>query len=147
MGIEFSVPGIGIFALLSVISFSMAVYVLFGATQMAMMIMTLLVLVASALLYYFFVNLGKGRWAKSLSNHDAQQSEAGYVSHRDKAHLLGRLGKAHTPLRPAGIAWIEEEYVDVVTEGDFYEAGTPLCVVAVEGARVVVRATDISSLE
>jgi membrane-bound serine protease (ClpP class) len=46
---------------------------------------------------------------------------------------------AITPLRPAGRAQMAGEVVDVVTEGDFLEAGTPLRVLRVEGNRVVVR--------
>jgi membrane-bound serine protease (ClpP class) len=51
---------------------------------------------------------------------------------------------AVTPLRPAGRARLsgEADLVDVVTEGDFVEAGTPLRVVRVEGNRVVVRPTS-----
>jgi membrane-bound serine protease (ClpP class) len=53
--------------------------------------------------------------------------------------LLGAEGVATTALRPAGKARIGGERVDVVTEGDYVEAGVAVVVVAVEGARVVVR--------
>lgn len=55
--------------------------------------------------------------------------------------LLDQTGVAKTPLRPSGAAEINGERVDVVTEGSLIEPGTPLKVVAVEGLRVVVRAT------
>jgi len=55
--------------------------------------------------------------------------------------LLDQGGVAKTDLRPSGMAEINGERVDVVTEGSLIEAGTPLKVVAVEGLRVVVRAT------
>ena len=38
---------------------------------------------------------------------------------------LGKRGTAASPLRPAGIAEIEGERVDVVSEGEFIEAGAP----------------------
>ncbi|MBL6764793.1 MAG: NfeD family protein [Verrucomicrobiae bacterium] len=58
-----------------------------------------------------------------------------------RTDLLGKSGAAKTALRPSGIALIEGERVDVVTEGNLIEAGTPVRVVAVEGLRVVVRSS------
>lgn len=57
-----------------------------------------------------------------------------------RSDLLDKTGTARTPLRPSGTADIEGERVDVVTEGNLIEPGTPVRVVAVEGLRVVVRA-------
>ena len=48
-------------------------------------------------------------------------------------------GTALTSLRPAGTARFEGGKVDVVTEGDFVEAGSVIEVVEVAGSRVVVR--------
>ena len=59
---------------------------------------------------------------------------------RDQA-LVGRIGTAFTVLRPAGKAQIDEELVDVVSEGPFISAGRPIEVVTVSGNRVVVRET------
>ncbi len=53
--------------------------------------------------------------------------------------FLGKNGLAATVLRPAGSALINGEKVDVVTEGEFIESGTPVEVVRIEGVRVVVR--------
>ncbi len=52
---------------------------------------------------------------------------------------LGARGVTRSPLRPAGIAEIDGERVDVVSEGDLIDAGEPVEVVRVEGNRVVVR--------
>jgi membrane-bound serine protease (ClpP class) len=52
---------------------------------------------------------------------------------------LGRAGRAHSTLRPAGIAEIDGTRVDVVTEGDLIDAGEAVEVVRVDGNRVVVR--------
>jgi membrane-bound serine protease (ClpP class) len=54
-------------------------------------------------------------------------------------YLFGKQGVASSDLRPAGIATIEGERVDVVTEGDFIPNGTPIAVMRVDGNRVVVR--------
>jgi len=53
--------------------------------------------------------------------------------------LLDQTGTALSALRPAGTAVINGKRVDVVTEGQMIDPGTPVRVVAVEGMRVVVR--------
>jgi membrane-bound serine protease (ClpP class) len=55
------------------------------------------------------------------------------------AALLGAVGTAATTLRPAGMARFGEQYVDVVTEGNFIPAGARLQVIEVEGTRIVVK--------
>lgn len=54
-------------------------------------------------------------------------------------HLLGRRGTAFTPLVPGGKARIDDELVDVLTDGEFVDRGLPIEVVEVRGNRVVVR--------
>jgi membrane-bound serine protease (ClpP class) len=52
---------------------------------------------------------------------------------------LGRQGRAASALRPAGIAEIEGERVDVVSEGELIDAGDVIQVTRVDGNRIVVR--------
>jgi membrane-bound serine protease (ClpP class) len=52
---------------------------------------------------------------------------------------LGKRGTAASTLRPAGIADIEGERVDVVSDGEFIDAGAMITVVRVDGNRIVVR--------
>ena len=59
----------------------------------------------------------------------------------ERPELLHQTGVASTSLRPSGTALINGQRVDVVTEGTLLDPGTPLKVVAIEGMRVVVRAT------
>lgn len=70
---------------------------------------------------------------------DATKTEQGYVSNPNRVDLLGVKGKALTDLRPSGTALINDERVDVVTEGSFISRGSSLTIVKVEGSRVVVR--------
>ncbi len=58
----------------------------------------------------------------------------------ERPELLHQSGTALTTLRPSGTALINGKRVDVVTEGPFIERGSPVKVVEVEVARVVVRA-------
>jgi membrane-bound serine protease (ClpP class) len=52
---------------------------------------------------------------------------------------VGGVGVAATDLRPAGIATLGGERVDVVTQGDFIAAGSAIEVVRVDGSRITVR--------
>lgn len=67
-------------------------------------------------------------------------AQAGYASAPEAdRRWLGKRGIAASTLRPAGIAHFDHERVDVVTEGEFIEAGDPIEVLRVEGNRIVVR--------
>lgn len=52
--------------------------------------------------------------------------------------LLNREGVAVSPLRPAGIAEIDGQRLDVVTDSEFLDRGVRVRVSEVEGTRVVV---------
>ncbi|MBN1268301.1 MAG: nodulation efficiency protein D [Kiritimatiellae bacterium] len=53
--------------------------------------------------------------------------------------LLGKEGVTQTELRPAGIAKIDGQRVDVVTESDWVAVNVKVRVIEVEGNRIVVR--------
>jgi membrane-bound serine protease (ClpP class) len=70
----------------------------------------------------------------------AMDSAQGYVSApQADTLLLGRHGRAATPLHPAGIAEIDGQRVDVVSDGELVDSGEPVEVIRVDGNRVVVR--------
>ncbi|MCK5943713.1 MAG: hypothetical protein KAI24_17145, partial [Planctomycetes bacterium] len=56
--------------------------------------------------------------------------------------LVGRTGTAATTLRPTGAMTIDDERIDVVTEGDWVDAGQAVRVLYVQGNRVVVAAEE-----
>jgi membrane-bound serine protease (ClpP class) len=57
----------------------------------------------------------------------------------EKPELLNSTGEALTRLRPSGVARINGQRLDVVTEGGMIERGAQVKVVAIEGSRIVVR--------
>ncbi len=56
-----------------------------------------------------------------------------------RARYLGKSGTAVTPLRPTGVAEIDGERIEVVTEGEFIAAGSKVRVVAMDRRRFFVR--------
>ena len=73
---------------------------------------------------------------------DSTSTERGYVSNRNRTELIGVNGYALTDLRPSGTVIIEDERVDVVSEGGFIKKGALVKIIKVEGSRIVVRDTD-----
>lgn len=70
---------------------------------------------------------------------DATTTEEGYVSNANRIDLIGKQGISLTPLRPAGTVVIDDERIDVVTEGGYVDAGKTVEIIKVEGSRIVVR--------
>lgn len=94
-------------------------------------------LVASLLLLRWIPRLPFGR---RLILERGLSSSQGYASAPEgDARLLGKQGRASTVLRPAGIAEIDGQRVDVVSEGELVDAGQLIEVTRVDGNRIVVR--------
>jgi len=72
----------------------------------------------------------------------ATTQEAGYLSAPDRSDLEGRVGKALTDLRPSGTVSIDDERIDVVTEGPWVEKGEEVIVLRAESYRHVVRRAE-----
>ena len=75
---------------------------------------------------------------------DAKAGEDGERSapepiHPELASLLGAIGVAATPLRPAGKTQFGDQFVDVVAEGGYVRPGARVQVIEIEGNRVVVK--------
>ena len=79
-------------------------------------------------------------YGRSLVLQTGLDSLAGWASAPETdAKWVGKHGTAASPLRPAGIADLEGERVDVVSQGEYIEAGAAIVVVRVDGNRIVVR--------
>ncbi|WP_078432381.1 NfeD family protein [Metabacillus halosaccharovorans] len=76
---------------------------------------------------------------KKLILRDSTNTESGYVSNVSRRELVGAEGIALTTLRPSGTAVINDERLDVVTEGGYIIKGQKVKVIKVEGSRIVVR--------
>jgi membrane-bound serine protease (ClpP class) len=143
----FVIPGfglagiLGIAALLSGLSLSLigggATWGFILTAVSRVIFALLLALAASLVLLRFLPRLPYG---KRLILQTGLGAGEGYASppERDR-EWLGKPGTALSPLRPSGIADIEGERVDVVSDGEFIEPGAPILVSRVDGNRIVVR--------
>ena len=97
----------------------------------------LLALVASLAVLRFLPRLPFGR--RLILETELLAGAGGSSAPESDRMWLGKSGTALSPLRPAGIAEIEGERVDVVSDGDLIEPGVPIVVTHVDGNRIVVR--------
>ncbi len=137
--VEAFIPGFGIFGITGIAA-TLASIVLAAATLHQGLIMLSISLVLSAVMSYLLFRFLSRRGAlRHIILADEARSELGYVAPADYRHLQGARGTALTPLRPAGAAEFNGERADVISEGLFIPAGTPVEVIAIEGVRVIVR--------
>jgi membrane-bound serine protease (ClpP class) len=73
---------------------------------------------------------------------DATTRETGYLSAEIRTELIGSVGIALTDLRPAGAGRFGKERIDVVSDSNWIEAGTPIRVVRSDGYRHVVEPAE-----
>jgi membrane-bound serine protease (ClpP class) len=131
-------PGHGVSALAGLALLFAGMFYALGGSQNALFALSTSTVLTAASLIGFFAYLPRSPIWKQIGLQMQQRSSLGYVTSSDLTHFLGRTGRAATVLRPSGMAEIDGVRLDVVTEGEFLEAGTPLVVIQVEGSRVVV---------
>ena len=117
-----------------------------GATSNAIIValgrVAISILVAMAAAFALLRLLPRLPFGRRLVLQTGMRTDLGYVSAPESdRQWLGRTGTALSPLRPAGIAEIDGARVDVVSDGGFIDAGTPILVTRVDGNRIVVRAS------
>jgi membrane-bound serine protease (ClpP class) len=128
------VPGIlGLTALFAAIVFAFGFPFAFVAAQSLA-----IAIVLTVVIFFFAARLfPRNAFMQRMTFTGVQGKD--YVAAPDYRSFVGQAGFATSYLRPAGYAAINGQKVDVLTEGEFVAAGTPLVVTRVEGARIFVR--------
>lgn len=137
--LEFFVPG-GILGIIGVCAIVVSLFLSgYDLTHMGLSVMiALIVAITAFILLYRRADSEQGVFRKIIL-HDRTMTEEGYISTEVRSELIHQEGIALTTLRPAGIAEISGERVDVVSEGSYIEQNKKIKVIAVEGMRIVVR--------
>jgi membrane-bound serine protease (ClpP class) len=155
----FLIPGFGVFGVtggILVVSSLVLASQTFGnletnadfhlmANTLGKLAVTVVLVVAVALALARFLPRipGLNRMVLNPHGHAETQSELGprlrpqYVD--QNAALIGQRGESLSPLRPAGKAVVAGRMLDVVSDGPFIPAETPVEIVSVAGNRIVVR--------
>ena len=139
IGLEMFIPG-GIVGTVGVVTLVYAIIYVNKSTYYIAFIL-IISLVLAVILYYVNRNVfhKKLMFLDRLVLNDSISTEGGYVASESRVELLGRKLIAYTDLRPAGVAILDNEKLDVVTDGDFIEKGNKIEVIRVEGMRIVVK--------
>jgi membrane-bound serine protease (ClpP class) len=143
----FLVPGTFVAAVLGLAAITFAVIRIFQDESIAVLGWT--ALFGSALLAALLWLFPRTRMASRLmlSTRLVTTDTAGGTQGSPWEQLLGRTGTATSDLRPAGVARIAGERVDVVTQGDFIPVGSRITVLRVEGNRIIVALTEVDEPE
>lgn len=144
----FITPGFGLLGILGLASMLVGLgMALFGPGATSVVIVAALTRVMLSLFFAILAALALLRVlpklpvGRRLVLTDGLTAAAGYSSAPvGDTDWLGRAGTTVTPLHPSGIVSIDGQRIDVVSAGDFIDAGVAIEVVKVDGNRIVVRA-------
>jgi len=153
--LEVLIPSFGLLTLCALACFGLSIWQASKAGTGAAVTMGVLAPILTVMILYFGLKyIPRTSWGRGLilrnpedegarlpptTSEKAHLTAEGGTEEEEMLPLVGKEGVAHSELRPAGVALIEGQRVDVVTEGGMLEAGARIRVVAVEGNRVVVR--------
>ena len=133
------IPGFNVVGVLGVVGASVGVVLAFsefGLVGGVVALAATLVLAGGT----FYVLWESGAWDRFvLSDSLRRDADADAVEQETRSRLLGRSGRAVTPLRPGGVAEVDGRRVEVETEGAFVAAGSRVRVVAMDRRRYIVR--------
>ena len=139
---EIFIPSLGLLAAIALALFCYSLYLVFTtiSTTAGMFFAGMDLLLVPVLIVFGMRIMAKSPLAlrRELSKQD------GVVSQRQGLEVYMHMkGKAVTDLRPAGMAEINSQRVDVVTDGEYIDADTPIIVTGVKGNQVIVEKTII----
>ncbi len=147
VGVEvFLLPGFGVAGVLGSLLIGAAIVLALlgnaptgGDVFQALAVLGASIVITLAVAFAWLRHLPNSRRFAGLIHQASAQSAEGYVSALPRGDLIGQIGVAATDLRPAGVATVSGERIDVVTEGEYISSGARVEVVRAEGYRHVVR--------
>lgn len=140
--VEMCVPGFGAPGILGTILAVLGLIAMQPNPVEGLILVVAYVLLLLIALMICLRSVAHGRLSKSRLILKEVSTQADSAETNDLNYFVGKVGMAHTPLRPAGIADLDGVRLNVVTEGDFIERGMPVRVVRVDGNRIVVAANN-----
>ncbi|MGQ9630184.1 MAG: NfeD family protein [bacterium] len=136
----FFIPGFGIAGIAGIACIATSVFLAFpsfiqGVYTVSLGIVLLFIFTLIAIKF-----IPRTRFWRRLILSSSEEKKLGYQAAPSQwESLLGKEGRTITPLRPAGIAIIDGNRVDVVTEGGLIDRDRSIEVISVRGSRVVVK--------
>ena len=137
---EMYIPGFGAPGILGSILLILGVYFTAQSIGQALIMAIVIIALLCLCLTICLRSASKGRLAKSklvlneVSTPEAEESDMNY--------FVGKVGIAHTVLRPSGLAEFDGVKLNVVSDGEFIGAGKRVRVERVEGNRILVKEAE-----
>lgn len=138
---EFFIPG-GLLGVIGAILMGISIFICFKTQgpQTGWIVLVAALVLSIAIVIVGFKLVPRSPLARILILDKGVTKDAGYSAQADKAgELLGKQGVAVTDLRPTGIATIEGRRIDVMSDGEYLDAGARIKVVEVASNRIMVR--------
>lgn len=134
------IPGFGITGIIGILLLLGGLISAYLKLSTAMAILATVSGIAGVILLmlWFFFIFPHTRLGKQFVLQGDSGSEEGYLAVEDNQRYLGREGITATMLRPSGIARIDGERLDVITDGQFVEKGVAVKVVKTGAGRIIV---------
>lgn len=138
---EIFIPSLGLLTAIALSVFFYSLYIVYTSisTTAGMVLAGLDIVLVPVLLIAGMKILARSPLAlkRELSKQD------GVVSQKeDPKAYINMKGRSVTDLRPAGMAEINSQRVDVVTDGEYIDADTPIIVTDVSGNRIIVEQSE-----
>lgn len=134
---EIFIPSLGLLTAIALSVFFYSLYIVYTSisTTAGMVLAGLDIVLVPVLLIAGMKILARSPLAlkRELSKQDGVVSQI-----EDPKAYINMKGRSVTDLRPAGMAEINSQRVDVVTDGEYIDADTPIVVTDVSGNRIIV---------
>lgn len=136
--LEVAIPGFGVCAAGSILCFTVAAYFFMGGGMSALLVLAVAYAIVIAAMVWLCHTLPSDSKWNPLVLLERQNAMKNIDANEAHQSLVGKQGKALTPLRPSGTAIIEGRRQDVLTEGDYISNNALIKVIRVEGRKIFV---------
>ena len=135
---EMFYPGFGVAGISGSVLLFLGVLFMANTLIEAVILLLIIFAILGAMLTFVLHSASRGRLSKMILS-SKESRDLGYVGTEDLDYFLNKEGVSASILRPSGTADFNGVKLDVVTQGEFLQKGTPIEVIKVEGRRIVVK--------
>lgn len=143
------IPGFGVTGILGLLLLTGGLATAFLKLSMLMAMVATFAAIFGVilLLLWFFLVFPKTSMGKQFILETESSAANGFVAVDDKSAYIGKTGITLTMLRPSGIARIDDERVDVMTDGEFVEKGVRIKVIKARQGGMIVTPIEEETIE
>lgn len=138
LGIELFIPGFGVFGITGAVCIVIDMFLIVRSFAQAAVMIGIVAVLIGIMSVIVAILASKGRLPKPLILRNASTKEDGFSATDDYTFLVGKEGIAQTQLRPSGKITVDSKTYDVVSDGQFIDAGSSVKVISADGNIVTV---------